>query len=233
MGDGVFQRGGMGRAGRGGGFRGEKMGFGRGVSWIPTLTRSFVLSVKSRKWGNGESRLRGENERLDVVPVGESWESPGGAGGDSTCWAVGAGGDSSCWAVRAGGNSLCAGGDSTCWAVGAGGDSSCWVVGAGGDSSCWAVGAGGDSSCWVVGLGETPHVGLLGLGETPRVGVRMMRLKPLSRCAVLHGHSLSQAVAIFLQKAVLSVVLDCLASCPWQGLLVTDAKNQKCCRNCQ
>ena len=97
MGDGVFQRGGMGGVGRGGGFRGEKMGFGRGVSWIPTLTRSFILSVRSRKWGNGESRLRVENERLDGVPVGESWESPGGAGGDSTCWAVGAGGDSSCW----------------------------------------------------------------------------------------------------------------------------------------
>ena len=89
------------------------------MSWIPTLTRSFILSVRSRKWGNGESRLRVENERLDGVPVGESWESPGGAGGDSTCWAVGAGGDSSCW-----------------------------VVGAGGDSSCWAVGAGGNSSCW-------------------------------------------------------------------------------------
>ena len=126
----------------------KKMGFGPGVIWIPTLTRSFILSVKSRKWGNRESRLRGENERLDGVPVGESWECPGGAGGDSTCWAVGAGGDSSCWAVGAGGNSSCAGGDSTCWAVGAGGDSSCWVVGAGGDSSCWAVGAGGNSSCW-------------------------------------------------------------------------------------
>ena len=49
------------------------MGFGRGVSWIPTLTRSFILSVRSRKWGNGESRLRVENERLDGVPVGESW----------------------------------------------------------------------------------------------------------------------------------------------------------------
>ena len=67
-------RGGMGGAGRGGGFRGEKMGFGRGVSWIPTLTRSFILSVRSRKWGNGESRLRVEKERLDGVPVGESWE---------------------------------------------------------------------------------------------------------------------------------------------------------------
>ena len=120
----------MGGAGRGGGFRGEKIGFGRGVSWIPTLTRSFILSVRSRKWGNGESRLRVENERLDGVPVGESWESPGGAGGDSTCWAVGAGGDSSCWVVGAGG-------DSSCWAVGAGGDSSCWVVGAGGNSLCW------------------------------------------------------------------------------------------------
>ena len=133
------------------------MGFRRGVSWIPTLIRSFILSVRSRKWGNGESRLRVENERLDGVPVGET--PPVG----------------------------------------------------------------------LLGLGETPHVGLLGLGETPRVGVRMMTLKPLSRCAVLHGQSLSQAVAILLQKAVLSVVLDCLASCPWQGLLVTDAKNQKCC----
>ena len=101
----------MGGAGHGGGFRGEKMGFGRGVSWIPTLTRSFILSVRSRKWGNGESRLRVENERLDGVLVGESWESPGGGGGDSTCWAVGAGGDSSCWAVGAGGNSSCWGKD--------------------------------------------------------------------------------------------------------------------------
>ena len=155
----------------------KKMGFGCAVSWIPTLTRSFILSVRSRKWGNGESRLRVENERLDGVPVGESWESPGGARGDSTCWAVGAGGDSSCW-----------------------------VVGAGGDSSCWAVGAGGDSSCWA---------------KDDAVKA--------SRCAVLHGQSLSQAVAIFLQKAFLSVILDCLASCPWQGLLVTDAKNKKCC----
>ena len=69
----------------------KKMGFGHGVSWIPTLTRSFILSVRSRKWGNGESRLRVENERLDGVPCGERWESPGGARGDSTCWAVGAG----------------------------------------------------------------------------------------------------------------------------------------------
>ena len=49
----------------------------------------------------------------------------------------------------------------------------------------------------LLGLGETPHVGLLGLGETPHVGVRMMTLKPLSRCAVLHGQSSSQAVASF------------------------------------
>ena len=91
------------------------------------------------------------------------------------------------------------------------------------------LGLGETPPVGLLGLGETPHVGLLGLGETPHVGVRMMTLKPLSRCAVLHGQSLSQAVAVFLQKAVLSVVLDCLASCPWQGLLVTDAKNKKCC----
>ena len=91
------------------------------------------------------------------------------------------------------------------------------------------LGLGETPPVGLLGLGETPHVGLLGLGETPHVEVRMMTLKPLSRCAVLHGQSLSQAVAVFLQKAVLSVVLDCLASCPWQGLLVTDAKNKKCC----
>ena len=89
------------------------------------------------------------------------------------------------------------------------------------------LGPGETPHVGLLGLGETPHVGLL--GETPHVGVRMMTLKPLSRCALLHGQSLSQAVAVFLQKAVLSVVLDCLASCPWQGLLVTDAKNKKCC----
>ena len=82
----------------------------------------------------------------------------------------------------------------------------------------------------LVGLGETPLVGLLELGETPCVGARMMTLNPLSGCAVFHGQSLSQAVAILLQNAVLSVVLDCLVlSCPWQGLLVTDAQNKKCC----
>ena len=91
------------------------------------------------------------------------------------------------------------------------------------------LGLGETPPVGLLGLGETPHVGLLGLGETPRVGVRMMTLKPLSLCAVLHGQSLSQTVAVFLQKAVLSVVLGCLASCPWQGLLVTDAKNQKYC----
>ena len=89
------------------------------------------------------------------------------------------------------------------------------------------LGLGETPHVGLLGLGETPHVGLLGLGEAPRVGVRMMTLKPLSRCAVLHGQSLSQAVAAFLQKAVLSVVLDCLLSCPWQGLLVTDAKKRQ------
>ena len=66
------------------------------------------------------------------------------------------------------------------------------------------LGLGETPPVGLLGLGETPHVGLLGLGETPRVGVRMMTLKPLSRCAVLHGQSLSQAVAVILQ--LLSVV---------------------------
>ena len=88
------------------------------------------------------------------------------------------------------------------------------------------LGLGETPPVGLLGLWETPPVGLLGLGQTPGVGVRMMTLKPLSRCAVLHGQSLSQAVAVFLQKAILSVVLDYLASCPWQGLLVTDLLRQ-------
>lgn len=64
------------------------MGFGRGVSWIPILTRFFILSVNSR---SGESRLSGESERLGGVWGGENWEAPGGGMANSSCWAVWAG----------------------------------------------------------------------------------------------------------------------------------------------
>ena len=72
------------------------------------------------------------------------------------------------------------------------------------------VGLGETPLVGLLGLGETPLVGFLGLGETPCVGARMMTLNPLSGCADFHGQSLSQAVTILLQNAVLSVVLDCL-----------------------
>lgn len=71
----------------------------------------------------------------------------------------------------------------------------------------------------------TPLVVLLGLGEPPLVGVRMMMLKALSGPAVLHDQFLSQRPQ---QSAVLSVVLDCPVSCPWQGLVVSDTQNKKC-----
>ena len=67
----------------------------------------------------------------------------------------------------------------------------------------------------LLGLGKTPADGLLGLGgRGSLVGVTMMMLKlrPLPGSIVLHGQSLSLAVAVLLQSAVLSVVLDFLAS---------------------
>lgn len=85
---------GVGCVGRCGRLRGGNMGFRRGVSWIPILTRVFFLSVKSK---SGESRLSGESWGLDGVWGGEGWVSPVGARGDSLRCAVGTGGDSTCW----------------------------------------------------------------------------------------------------------------------------------------